>query len=90
MERPIAGSRREGLSERECEVAKRVYRYRFFPVAAREGSQYQLGIVLWDITEEKRLQDQLIQAETFKPRHDGVGYGAEINNPAQAILGMAN
>ena len=79
-----------GLSERECEVAKRVYRYRFFPVAAREGAQYQLGIVLWDITEEKRLQDQLIQAEKLSSLGTMVsGMAHEINNPAQAILSMA-
>lgn len=79
-----------GLSERECEVAKRVYRYRFFPVAARERSQYQLGIVLWDITEEKQLQDQLIQAEKLSSLGTMVsGMAHEINNPAQAILSMA-
>ncbi len=80
----------QGLSERECEVAKRIYRYRFFPVPAREGSQYQLGIVLWDITEEKRLQDQLIQAEKLSSLGTMVsGMAHEINNPAQAILSMA-
>lgn len=80
----------QGLSERECEVAKRVYRYRFFPVAAPERSQAQLGIVLWDITEEKQLQDQLIQAEKLSSLGTMVsGMAHEINNPAQAILSMA-
>ncbi len=82
----------QGLSERECEVRKRVYRYRFFPVAAPERSQYQyqLGIVLWDITEEKQLQDQLIQAEKLSSLGTMVsGMAHEINNPAQAILSMA-
>ncbi len=79
-----------GLPERECEVAKRVYRYRFFPVAAPERSQYQMGIVLWDITEEKQLQDQLIQAEKLSSLGTMVsGMAHEINNPAQAILSMA-
>ncbi|MBI4000654.1 MAG: PAS domain S-box protein, partial [Nitrospira defluvii] len=79
-----------GLSERECEVAKRVYRYRFFPVADPERAQYQLGIVLWDITEEKQLQDQLIQAEKLSSLGTMVsGMAHEINNPAQAILSMA-
>lgn len=78
------------MSERECEVAKRVYRYRFFPVAAPERSQAQLGIVLWDITEEKQLQDQLIQAEKLSSLGTMVsGMAHEINNPAQAILSMA-
>lgn len=78
------------LSERECEVGKRVYRYRFFPVATPERSQAQLGIVLWDITEEKQLQDQLIQAEKLSSLGTMVsGMAHEINNPAQAILSMA-
>jgi len=78
------------FSERECEVAKRVYRYRFFPVATPDQSQSQVGIVLWDITEEKQLQDQLIQAEKLSSLGTMVsGMAHEINNPAQAILSMA-
>ncbi|MCE3224989.1 MAG: protein of unknown function, putative Histidine kinase [Nitrospira sp.] len=79
-----------GLPECECEAGKRVYRYRFFPVTAPERSQAQLGIVLWDITEEKQLQDQLIQAEKLSSLGTMVsGMAHEINNPAQAILSMA-
>jgi PAS domain S-box-containing protein len=78
------------LSERECEIARRVYRYRFFPVTTSEPSQYQIGIVLWDITDEKQLQDQLIQAEKLSSLGTMVsGMAHEINNPAQAILSMA-
>jgi PAS domain S-box-containing protein len=77
-------------SERECEVAKRTYRYRFFPVATPDEPQYQVGIVLWDITEEKQLQDQLIQTEKLSSLGTMVsGMAHEINNPAQAILSMA-
>jgi PAS domain S-box-containing protein len=80
----------EGLSDRECEISKRMFRYRFFPVAAPETPQSQLGIVLWDITEEKQLQDQLIQAEKLSSLGTMVsGMAHEINNPAQAILSMA-
>ncbi|WHZ17553.1 MAG: Circadian input kinase A [Nitrospira sp.] len=78
------------MPERECEIAKRVYRYRFFPVTTPEQSHYQMGIVLWDITEEKQLQDQLIQAEKLSSLGTMVsGMAHEINNPAQAILSMA-
>ena len=85
-----SGKSVRGLSECECEIAKRVYRYRCFPVSAPERSQYQLGIVLWDITEEKQLQDQLIQAEKLSSLGAMVsGMAHEINNPAQAILSMA-
>lgn len=78
------------MPERECEIAKRVYRYRFFPVTTSEQSHYQMGVVLWDITEEKQLQDQLIQAEKLSSLGTMVsGMAHEINNPAQAILSMA-
>ncbi|HRB15558.1 MAG TPA: PAS domain S-box protein [Nitrospira sp.] len=78
------------LSERECEVAARLYRYRFFPVSTPESPQYQLGILLWDITDDKQLQDELIQAEKLSSLGTMVsGMAHEINNPAQAILSMA-
>ena len=78
------------LSERECEVATRLYRYRFFPVTTPNAPQYQVGIVLWDITDDKRLQDELIQAEKLSSLGTMVsGMAHEINNPAQAILSMA-
>lgn len=76
--------------ERECEVASRLYRYRFFPVATPDGSHYQIGMLLWDVTEEKQLQDQLIQSEKLTGLGTMVsGMAHEINNPAQAILSMA-
>ena len=76
--------------ERECEVAQRLYRYRFFPVAPSGSAPYQLGMVLWDITDDKHLQDQLIQSEKLTSLGTMVsGMAHEINNPAQAILSMA-
>jgi PAS domain S-box-containing protein len=76
--------------ERECEVAQRLYRYRFFPVAPSASAPYQVGMVLWDITDDKHLQDQLIQSEKLTGLGTMVsGMAHEINNPAQAILSMA-
>ncbi|MCW5797868.1 MAG: PAS domain S-box protein [Nitrospira sp.] len=76
--------------ERECQVASRLYRYRFFPVATPETAQYQIGMVLWDVTDDKHLQDQLIQSEKLTSLGTMVsGMAHEINNPAQAILSMA-
>lgn len=76
--------------ERECEVAQRLYRYRVFPVAPSVSAPYQIGMVLWDITEDKHLQDQLIQSEKLTSLGTMVsGMAHEINNPAQAILSMA-
>ncbi|MBS0171791.1 MAG: PAS domain S-box protein [Nitrospira sp.] len=76
--------------ERECEVAQRIYRYRCFPVTPSVSAPYQVGMVLWDITEDKQLQDQLIQSEKLTSLGTMVsGMAHEINNPAQAILSMA-
>ncbi|MEE8606464.1 MAG: response regulator [Nitrospiraceae bacterium] len=76
--------------EREFEVNKRLYRYRLFPVAFHGSTSRQIGLVIWDITEEKRLQDQLMQAEKLASLGTLVsGMAHEINNPVQAIYGMA-
>ncbi len=76
--------------DREFEVEKRVYRYRLFPVAIRGSERPQTGVVIWDITEEKQLQEQLAQTEKLASLGTLVsGMAHEINNPAQGILGMA-
>jgi signal transduction histidine kinase len=77
-------------TEREFEMRKRAYRYRLFPVTLRDDKRQQTGIVIWDITEQKQLQDQLIQAEKLSSLGTLVsGMAHEINNPVQGILGMA-
>ncbi len=76
--------------DREFELHNRVYRYRCFPVAIHRSARPQTGLVIWDITEEKQLQEQLVQAEklaSLGTMTSGVAH--EINNPTQAILGMA-
>lgn len=74
----------------EFEVQKRVYQYRLFPVHNPERDEQQTGIVLWDITEQKQLQDRLIQAEKLANLGTLVsGMAHEINNPVHGILGMA-
>lgn len=76
--------------EREFEVNKRLYRYRLFPVAFHGSTSREIGLVIWDITEEKRLQDQLMQAEKLASLGTLVsGMAHEVNNPVQAIYGMA-
>ncbi|MBI4402503.1 MAG: PAS domain S-box protein, partial [Nitrospirae bacterium] len=75
--------------EGEFEMEHAVYRYRLFPVVLRSGQQ-QTGMVIWDITEQQQLQDQLIQAEKLSSLGTLVsGMAHEINNPMQGILGMA-
>ncbi len=76
--------------EREFERQGKVYRYRLFPLAIRGSEQPQTGLVIWDITEQKRLGEQLIQAEKLASLGTLVsGMAHEVNNPAQGILGMA-
>ncbi|MGH7230472.1 MAG: PAS domain S-box protein, partial [Nitrospiraceae bacterium] len=76
--------------EREFEARQRMYRYRLFPVTLRDTRGQQAGIVLWDITDQRQLQDQLIQAEKLSSLGTLVsGMAHEINNPVQGILGMA-
>lgn len=76
--------------EGEFEAHKRVYRYRLFPVAIRGSELQQIGLVIWDVTEQKQIQDQLIQTEKLASLGTLVsGIAHEINNPVQGILGMA-
>jgi PAS domain S-box-containing protein len=76
--------------DHECDSERRLFRYRLFLVPSPTGMETQVGMVLWDITEQKQLQDQLIQAEKLSSLGTMVsGMAHEINNPAQAILSMA-
>ena len=78
------------LPEGEFEIQKRVYWYRLFPVTLGTGGRRQTGLVIQDVTEQKLLQDQLIQAEKLASLGTLVsGMAHEINNPVQGILGMA-
>ncbi len=76
--------------EREFDQRGKVYRYRLFPLAIRGSERPQTGLVIWDITDQKRLDEQLIQAEKLASLGTLVsGMAHEVNNPAQGILGMA-
>ncbi len=80
------------ISDQECDFVRdqRIYRYRLFPVAMQAEDRQQIGLVAWDVTEERQLRDQLLQAEKLTSLGTLVsGMAHEINNPAQAILSMA-
>jgi len=88
--KPYAAESGFWQQDREFEHQKRVYRYRLFPIAIRGSERPQTGLVIWDITEEKQLQDQLVQSEKLASLGTLVsGMAHEVNNPAQAILGNA-
>jgi len=85
-----AGSEgRRAQPEGEFEAQGRAYQYRLFPIHLGEAEQ-QVGLVIWDVTEQKHLHDQLIQTEKLASLGTLVsGMAHEINNPVQGILGMA-
>ena len=61
-----------------------------YPVLNDKGDLFAVAEYIQDITEEKRLQEQLIQSEKLA----GIGFLAsgiahEINNPLSGVIGMA-
>jgi len=71
----------------ETDTTLRIFSY---PVSNDEGDLFAVAEYVQDITEEKRLQEQLIQSEKLA----GIGILAsgiahEINNPLSGVIGMA-
>jgi signal transduction histidine kinase len=76
--------------DRQFERHGKVYEYRLFSLAIRGSEQPQTGLVFWDITENKRLSDQIMQAEKLASLGTLMaGMAHEVNNPAQGIMGLA-
>jgi PAS domain S-box-containing protein len=87
---PTASPMPHPLHHGEFQSLKRIYQYRVFPVALYGSDSSQTGLVIWDITEQKHLQEQLIQAEKLASLGTLVsGMAHEINNPMHGILAMA-
>jgi signal transduction histidine kinase len=75
--------------EGEVEAHGHTYRYRIFPVVINGGVHDQMGLLTWDVTEQRQLQEQLVQAQKLT----SVGrlvfdVAHEINSPLQGILGI--
>lgn len=81
----------EDQQDQEFEVSDRTYSYRLFPISLEGQDDVQTGIVIWDITERKRLQEQLIQSEKLSGLGTLVsGMVHEVRSPMQAIVGYAD
>ncbi len=76
--------------DREFHLDQRVYRYRCARTALRGGRRLYTCLVIWDVTQERQLQEQLEHATKLAGLGTMLsGMAHEINNPGQAILGMA-
>lgn len=88
---PLAPITEQGESDSRSElhIGSRIYHYQWFRLPAKPGELDSIGLVLRDMTDESRLQDQLLQAE--KTGSLGVltaGIGHELNNPLFGIVGL--
>lgn len=76
-------------AQRELRIGSAIYRYEVFDISIPSTGARRIGLVLWDATGERRLQDQLIETEKLEGL--GVltsGIGHELNNPLLGILGL--
>lgn len=78
------------VASRDLRIGDRVFGQRFFRVSAEDNGATRIGLALREVTAERRLQDQLIQAEKLAGMGTlTAGIAHEINNPLFVIMGMA-
>ncbi|MBA2252801.1 MAG: HAMP domain-containing protein, partial [Nitrospirales bacterium] len=73
----------------ELRVDHRLYEYQWFRIGAVPGEPPRLGLVFRDITDERRLQEKVIQAEKFSGLSLlASGLKHELNNPLFGVMGL--
>ena len=80
-----------GDAERRLElrVDHRLYEYQWFRIGAVSDESSRLGLVFRDITDERRLQEKVIQAEKFSGLSLlASGLKHELNNPLFGVMGL--
>jgi len=88
---PLAPS--DGGSSKDTQntvtLGDQIFAYKFFDVVLEEEKSRHIGLILKNITEEKRLLDQLTQADKLSGLGTlAAGIAHEMNNPLYSIMGF--
>ncbi|MCI0529947.1 MAG: ATP-binding protein [Nitrospira sp.] len=83
---PVSLSRDNG--RKEFKISNSIYQYDWFHIRPRVEDELRIGLLLRDITQESRLQDQLVQTERLSSLEVlTAGIAHELNNPLFGIMG---
>jgi signal transduction histidine kinase len=87
---PLAPSKESPKdSQNTLALGIQVFAYQFFDVILEEEKARRTGLIMKDITEEKRLLDKLTQAEKLSGLGTlAAGIAHEMNNPLYSIMGF--
>ena len=86
---PLAPSGGPKDSQNTITLSDHIYAYQFFDVVLEEEKTRRTGLIMKDITEEKRLLDKLTQAEKLSGLGTlAAGIAHEMNNPLYSIMGF--
>jgi len=82
--------KKSGEEEAEFERNDRLYRYCVFPLPFKDDGQHKIGLMVWDFTENKHLQDQIFQTEKLSSLGTLIsGMAHEMASPMQALVGIS-
>ena len=77
-------------SQNSLTFGEQIFTYQFFEVYIEEQKRHRIGLILKDVTEEKKLLDQLARADKLSGLGTlTAGIAHEINNPLYAVIGYA-